>query len=340
MNNKGFTLVEVAVTCAVIGILMAAMSGPTVKIIQTRAAVKTANEINSIAEAQKNYWIKQLEATGVGSWAPDIATLQAGGYIPAAWSGNSPFGQPYSITASDTCLTITTDVHPTDLQGALQAACPLVTTSGNNVSSSIPIPGQEPSLSTLLHKGQDNASRTADFSLATQKALAVGAPASLISNEDGSLKDPARQGDIYVQKLKDAGGSGWLSDSSTSGKVISVVGTTNISTSSTSWVDMPDMICKDTFGDENVFVTAKIPISFGEYSYVDISLVKDGVSVDVTRVGLYKDAGMQEVVIVCWAGPVTAGNHIFKIQWRRVQGSISQDGTVSQRRLILIRGLT
>jgi len=216
LNKKGLTLVETLVASAVITTIMLASIPPSVKLLQQKATETIAKEIIALQEAEKNYWIDKLNTQKQGEWA-DFSTLQSQGYIPSSWSGKNLFGYDYTISFSSptapTCSIST--IIPKGLEGVIQTMCPNVsiTTSDNNVivSSTIPVPGQEPTMETLLHRTSNDPSlRIAEDVVGFKKAIILS---DEISNESMNVN---QTGDIYVKALKTSGRSptGWLSQAS------------------------------------------------------------------------------------------------------------------------------
>lgn len=196
VGNRGFTLLEMAVVLAVLASIATAAIPYFIRQAEIAAANKTAKEISTIQEASKWYYVSNK------AWPPSVDTLKSTGFLNPSWAGTNPWGNTYFISSIGTSLTVTTYV-PDSVGGVLTRALPGVSssTSGSNrsISSVIPVPGQEASLTevtglanTALSRANsaqsaaNNAQNTADTALskANQSALP---PYGHIITETGSL---------------------------------------------------------------------------------------------------------------------------------------------------------
>lgn len=111
------------------------------------AGRKAALDMSAIEEAGRAYYVTNR------TWPINIAVLQSGGYLPASWNGINPFwsgaGDPlgyyYNIASNASTLTVTTTV-PSDAESTIKNLLPLVSTSGQSISSTVSIPGSSSSL--------------------------------------------------------------------------------------------------------------------------------------------------------------------------------------------------
>lgn len=215
-RKKGITLVETIVACGVITTLMVGVIPPSVKMVQQKAVQTTAQEMIAVQEAEKNYWIDKLNENGTGEWCGSIANLKSEGYLPSGWSGKNLFQQDYTIsTTASTCSVQTT--IPKGLEGVVQTHCPQVNVSysGTNaiVSSTIPVPGQEPTMEALLHRTGDIKFRVAEEPVGSKKYIVAGTD---VAEVESAIKrhDITEKPDIYSKALVDnkISSSGWLSD--------------------------------------------------------------------------------------------------------------------------------
>jgi len=124
-------------------------------------------------------------------------------------------------------------------------------------------------------------------------------------------------------------------------KVNSVVGTTNIQTSNTNYDDMLHMTYTDTFTAGNILVTFNAPFSVAGYGQaISFQITIDSVSKVVGQFGVTGSSLHYGSPMISWAGPITAGSHTIKVQWKVNGGTGSQSGlTHGQRTLTIIRGL-
>jgi len=216
MNRKGLTLVETIVASAVFSTLMLGAIPPTVKMIQQKAVQTTAKEILVVQEAEKNYWIDKLNATGRGEWADSIASLQSEGYLPADWNMKNLFQNDYVVSTTATTCEVQTTI-PKGLEGVVQTICPQVNVSyaENNaiVSSTIPIPGQEPTMEALLHRTGDIQFRVAEEPVGSKEYIVAGTDLTEVESkiQKGKIE---KKPDIYSKALAEQGisSTGWLSD--------------------------------------------------------------------------------------------------------------------------------
>ncbi|MCL5408957.1 MAG: type II secretion system GspH family protein [Candidatus Omnitrophica bacterium] len=214
INNKGFTLLETMLVVGVLAFMAAAMLPATIKMINLNQAKNVAKEITGIQEAERSYYINQMNANnGAGSWADSIQQLQQGGYIPSTWNGQNVFGNSYSLTDNGSTLTVSTSL-PSDLQGVIQADCIDVSTNGQSISSTIPVPAAEPALAGLVHRYGNGDSRTATQSIGTTGTLYVGVtPGSTVDQMPVEKINNDTIPDLYDPALQTQGISpnGWLS---------------------------------------------------------------------------------------------------------------------------------
>jgi hypothetical protein len=122
-------------------------------------------------------------------------------------------------------------------------------------------------------------------------------------------------------------------------QVDTVVGTSNISTASTSLVDMTDITYTDTFTASNVDVTFFATIKNFNTGFTTLCLMKEGVAVDTAIISEESAGGYGQAAYLQWTGAVDAASHTFKVQWRTSSGTSYQDGATCHRKLRIIRGL-
>jgi prepilin-type N-terminal cleavage/methylation domain-containing protein len=145
-HNRGFTLLETAVVLAALSLIATGALPYFIRLAEIAAAQKTAKETATIQEAAKWYYVNYK------AWPASVGTLQSAGFLNPAWPAINPWGSGYSISSSSTSLTVTTYV-PDSVGGVLTRALPGVSSwlSGSlrGVNSTIPLPGQEASLTSV-----------------------------------------------------------------------------------------------------------------------------------------------------------------------------------------------
>lgn len=169
MDNKGFTLLELAVVLAALALVSTAVIPFFVRQAEITAAYRTTKEISTIQEASKWYYVNNK------TWPASIETLKTAGLLNPSWSSSNPWGNNYATSATGTSFTVTTLVPPT-VEGILVRALPGVSTwasgSWKGVSSVVPVPGQEASLSSVTSLA-NNAQNTANTALSIAQSSAV-----------------------------------------------------------------------------------------------------------------------------------------------------------------------
>ncbi len=150
-NQKGFTLLELTVVLAVSTILVGAAMPTVAKRVQTAYAQKTAQEVGIIQDASKNYYIDNK------AWPASVSVLRTANYLSSTWSGNNPWGNAYTVSQGPTPQTfkVSTTI-PSELTGVATALLPSSSAVGGTVTSEIPVPGEEPSLESLVHRYSDD----------------------------------------------------------------------------------------------------------------------------------------------------------------------------------------
>ncbi len=193
---KGFTLLELAVVLAGIA-LMATVAIPYyIRQAEIAAANKTTREVSSIQEASKWYYLNNKV------WPASVGTLQGAGFLNPSWFPANAWGNSYSVSSTAMSFTVTTSI-PASVAGVLTRALPGVSVLGGTVSSVIPVPGQEASLTSVTNlantaqstansaqSAANSAQSTANSALSTAQSSAVppyGSIASIGPNTGISL---------------------------------------------------------------------------------------------------------------------------------------------------------
>lgn len=143
-SNGGFTLLEMAIVLAALALVSTAAIPYYIRQAQTAAAQKTAKEVSTIQEAAKWYYVANKV------WPASVGTLQTAGFLNPSWTATNPWGNAYSISSNGTSFTVTNTV-PTEVAGVLSRALPGVSLLGGTVTSVVPVPGQEASLTSVTN---------------------------------------------------------------------------------------------------------------------------------------------------------------------------------------------
>jgi len=154
INNQAFSLLEMTVVIIIMTILASVAIPVISRGYLEKVGNKTALDMGAIQEAARAYYIDH------NKW-PDndpsaIGVLEANNYLPSSWKGINPFGinvtdpslYNYQTSSTDATFTVFTYV-PLNAQPIIQNLLPTNWVSGNNIYSSVPVPG----VSTLLPTG-------------------------------------------------------------------------------------------------------------------------------------------------------------------------------------------
>jgi hypothetical protein len=146
--------------------------------------------------------------------------------------------------------------------------------------------------------------------------------------------------------------SKWENKTPTGGaahKIREVLGTTDQSTSSNVWVDMPDMTITDTFGANHVLAFFMANYYHSITGHIGrAAIVLDGsiVAGNSHYCGLTGSAAYEEYgVPIFYHTVLNAGSHTFKVQWAVDSGSLTITNYASSlpwtaRRLLLVELLS
>lgn len=119
------------------------------------------------------------------------------------------------------------------------------------------------------------------------------------------------------------------------GNIVEVEGTSDISTSSTTMVDMTDMEIKFVSNGRPVFVCFSAPLYIADgIIYAEIEI--DGTTYSTSYHQHHDGSTGSEITVVpfsiqCTATGLTAGTHTIKIQWKVAAGTGYQKGTIGER---------
>ena len=152
-SNKAFSLLEVTVVIIILTILASAAIPVLSRSYIEKAGNKTALDISAIQEAARAYYIDNGKWPDNSVFSTPIAALKAGNYLPASWNAFNPFGAAasnpsnyaYNLSSEGAIFTVDTFV-PVAAQPIIQNLLPSNWVAGNNVFSSVPVPGASSSL--------------------------------------------------------------------------------------------------------------------------------------------------------------------------------------------------
>jgi hypothetical protein len=124
--------------------------------------------------------------------------------------------------------------------------------------------------------------------------------------------------------------------SASSSCIYSAVGTTDISTTSTTFVDMPDMIITQTFPQGTIFISFGATFQSAEQTIAGFRIMIDDTEVKRVMFRTYSD---RDYNCINYSTNITAGTHTIKIQWCRLGSyTINQEGATYKRVLTVITG--
>jgi len=118
------------------------------------------------------------------------------------------------------------------------------------------------------------------------------------------------------------------------GNIIGVEGTTSISTSTSSYTDMADMVVYFVSTGRPAKVTLNAPCRVTSESVFFLAIDIDGTD-EILRAIVCASAGSDSQADAVWQGTLSAGTHTIKGQWKAGAGTVTQNGVGNQRVLIV-----
>jgi len=194
-EQRGFTLLEVALTLAVVAVLLAAAAPIAIRQVELKTGERIAREIGDLLQAARVYYLDRNQ------WPASVADLQ-GQYVPASFSGQTPYGAPYIFDRTPERFTIRVTV-PQRLVGLIAAALPFGTAAtSSTVAATTVLPGRTADL-TAIDRKLDTV-RDAVINPADQTAIEAVINPTTGQTVSEQVEDLRRNG-VPVKGLKPAG---------------------------------------------------------------------------------------------------------------------------------------
>ena len=130
LNNRGFSLIELAIGIAIVAVLIFAVSAGSG--IRGNASIQSAaKSVNTLRIAAENY----IAAGNLTYAGIDIAALQASDFLPAGFraTGSNSFGGDYAVAANTTPTLVDVSLTSVDATSAGRLDA-LFANSANSIS--------------------------------------------------------------------------------------------------------------------------------------------------------------------------------------------------------------
>lgn len=150
---KGFTLIEMMVVMAIMGIIAALSAPHLMNELNLMRAKSSAEETQMIIDAARVYRMKTSTWPGNGTCADGMSTLQSQGMIAGIPAFNR-YASPYSTSCTQYTFSVDQNVTE-DWDGYMAnalAGTQIVNTGSHQIRTTIGIPGSEPALEAKLSR--------------------------------------------------------------------------------------------------------------------------------------------------------------------------------------------
>lgn len=160
-GQRGFTLFELTIAVLVATFILLAVSHRMVGTYEQSAAQTEASAIYDIASAAQTYYVQNSQwpnqATGC---ANAITALTTAGLLGGISTKNIWGNTITTACATPNVLTITSQADTAQWAQMMASQEAATTVSGSTTTTNVPIPGEQPSLTNLLHRYYDPANPT------------------------------------------------------------------------------------------------------------------------------------------------------------------------------------
>lgn len=134
INNKAFTLIEMALVSIIIATSLSAVVPIYTKTVYKKTGEKISLDISAIQEAGRAFFIAN------GRWPIDIDELKTNNFLPSTWGAINPFNNNYTISSNANSFTVTSQLN-TRVIGQVSSSLPTSVINGEILSSTVLVPG-------------------------------------------------------------------------------------------------------------------------------------------------------------------------------------------------------